>query len=71
MRNTRRVLARALEVLVGMTKHPLATLLAGQLGRTLRELPDAAVQTLAAQLLDWAEELRQAYDADLGKNGDH
>lgn len=70
MHNTRKVLARALEVLVGMTKHPLATLLAGQLGRTLRELPDESVRTLAAQLLDWAEELREAYDADTRTHGD-
>lgn len=69
MHNTRKVLARALEVLVGMTKHPLAALLASQLGQILRQLPDSGVASLAEQLLDWAEELREAYDADTRAHG--
>lgn len=64
MHRTRQVLERALQVMVSMTKHPLATLVAGQLGQMLRKLSDREVETLAAQLLDWAEELEEAYDAD-------
>lgn len=64
MHRTRQVLERALQVMVSMTKHPLATLVAGQLGQMLRRLSDREVETLAAQLLDWAEELKEAYDAD-------
>ncbi len=64
MHNTRRVLHRVLDVVVQMTKHPLATLVAGQLGQMLQRLSDDQVRSLAEQLLDWAEELKQAYDAD-------
>jgi len=64
MHRTRHLLDRALQIVVQMTKHPLATLIASQLGQTLKQLPDSAVASLAEQLLDWSEELKEALDAD-------
>jgi hypothetical protein len=64
MERTRQVLLEMVQRFGAQVHHPLAPLLLAQLGRTLQQLPDFELRRLVLAILESADELRAAYEAD-------